>query len=158
MTTTDSRVDYADFTRILPGAQPALLALGKAAGDAGLDKALSELVKIRVSQINGCTFCLRYHLDLARGLGVAQDKLDLVACWRDAGLFDAREQAALAWAECLTEIGPDGVPEPLHAALRAVFTETEIVALTAAIATINAWNRLGVGLRFAPSLRSREAA
>jgi AhpD family alkylhydroperoxidase len=145
-------VNYEDFTRIAPQARDALLALGNATASAGFDKPLTELVKLRVSQINGCAFCLQIHLTIARRLGVPAAKLDLVATWRDAGIFSAREQAALAWAELLTRFADGAVPHDAWAALREEFSETEAVWLSVAIATINAWNRLGVGLRFAPSI------
>ncbi len=77
-------------------------------GDSGLDKALTELIKIRASQINGCAFCVQFHLNLARKAGVPQTKLDLVAVWRDAGVFTAREMAALAWTEALTQVTTGG--------------------------------------------------
>ncbi len=102
MTTGHARIGYSAFGEIAPAALSALLALGQAVDDAGLDKRLTELVKLRASQINGCTFCVQYHLNVARGLRVEPAKLDLVAAWRDAGVFSARERAALAWAECLT--------------------------------------------------------
>ena len=114
------------------------------------DKALAELIKIRVSQINGCAFCLQHHLNIARKLGVKPEKIDLVAAWRDAGVFSARECAALAWSECLTNLPTSGAPDDTYAAVRAHFTEAEAVFLTVAIGTINNWNRIGVALRFAP--------
>jgi AhpD family alkylhydroperoxidase len=146
------RLSYRAFTAAAPAVHAALGALGKAVDDTGLDKALSELVKIRASQLNGCAFCLRMHLDLARRLGVAADKLDLVAVWREAGVFSAREMAALDWTEALTVLGSGGAPDDVHAELLRQFSETEALALTVAIGTINQWNRIGVGLRFAPQL------
>ena len=93
---TDARIEFAEFEKIAPEVRAALTALSKAVGDSGFDKALIELIKIRASQINGCTFCVQFHLNLARKFGVPQTKLDLVAVWRDAGIFSARELAALA--------------------------------------------------------------
>ena len=87
---TDARMEYAEFERIAPEARAALSALSKAVGDSGLDKGLTELIKIRASQVNGCAFCLQYHLNLARKAEVPQTKLDLVAIWRDAGVFSAK--------------------------------------------------------------------
>ena len=81
-----------------------MLALSQLAGKAGLDKQLLELVKIRASQINGCAFCVQYHILEAERLGVPADKLNLVVVWREAPQFSARERAALAWTEALTEL------------------------------------------------------
>ncbi|MGR6430689.1 carboxymuconolactone decarboxylase family protein [Rhizobium sp. PAMB 3174] len=143
-------VSYKTFTTTAKDAYAGLSALSKAVNDAGMDKALTELVKIRVSQINGCAFCLQFHITLARKLGVEQRKLDLVAVWKEAGIFSAREMAALAWAEQLTTIANDPVPSDAYDAMRQEFSEEEGIFLTVSIATINAWNRIGAGLAFAP--------
>lgn len=144
------RLDAPDFTRTAPAVYAAMLALGKAVDDAGLEKELTELVKVRASQINGCAYCLQLHLDVARKAGVPQAKLDLVATWREAGAFSARECAALAWTEALTDVARQGAPDELHAQVAAQFPGAQLAFLTTAIATINAWNRIAVALRFAP--------
>ena len=120
MSTDHSRVTYQAFGEVAPAAYAALVALGKAVDDHGLDKSLTELVKLRVSQINGCAFCVQHHLNVARRAGVSAAKLDLVVTWTDAGLFSARECAALAWAECLTALATQGAPDDAYSALRAV--------------------------------------
>lgn len=134
-----------------PAAVAALRAMTKAVADAGLDKALTELLKVRVSQINGCAFCTQFHLNLARQLGVDGAKLDLVAAWRDAPVFTPRERAALAFAEHLTLMAGRG--EEADMLPRATFSDDEILHLTIAVATINAWNRIAGGLRFPPPPR-----
>ena len=149
---TEARLEWEDFRRIAPEANAALLTLGKAAEDAGLGKELLELVKLRVSQINGCAFCAQFHLNAARKAGVAAEKLDLAAVWRDAGVFSGREQAALAWAETLTEISRRGAPDAAYAALREAFDEREAVFLTVAVGTINMWNRIAGSFRFSPPI------
>ena len=149
---TDARIEFAEFEKIAPEARAALTALSKAVGDSGFDKALIELIKIRASQINGCTFCVQFHLNLARKFGVPQTKLDLVAVWRDAGIFNAREMAALAWTEALTHVTPSGVADEDFATARNEFDESELVFLTAAIASINAWNRIAMAFRFLPPI------
>ena len=105
-----ARSEYEDFKKIAPDAYELVLALGQVAAKAGLDKQLLELVKLRASQINGCAFCVQHHILLSERLGVPVDKLNLVAVWREAPIFSARERAALAWAEALTLL-PDGVSE-----------------------------------------------
>ena len=144
-------VSYDSLRIAVPAAHAALLALGKAVDDAGLDKRLSEIVKIRVSQINGCAFCVGYHLDTARRLGIADPVLDLIAVWHDSPAFPPRERAALAWAEQLTRAAdtPSGAAE----APRAWFSRDETMLLAVAIATINAWNRIAGGLHFPPPTR-----
>ncbi len=143
-------MEFDTFAALAPAAVAGLMALGKVTDASGLEKALTELVKLRVSQMNGCAFCLQYHLNIARQHGVDPVKLDLVAAWRDAGVFSAREMAALAWAEHLTRLAATPLPAEAFAALRAQFSESEAVSLTVAIGTINAWNRLGAGLGFVP--------
>lgn len=147
-----SGISYEQFEAIAPGARAALQAMGKAVDDSGLEKTLTELIKLRVSQINGCAFCIQFHLNLARRLGVAAPKLDLVAAWRDAGVFSPRELAALGWAEHVTKLEDGEATEQLRASLRDHFSETEIIHLTVATANINAWNRIAGTLHFAPPI------
>jgi AhpD family alkylhydroperoxidase len=147
-----ARLDYAQFGKVAPAVVSALQALSKTASEAGLEKDLIELIKIRASQINGCAFCLQYHLNEARKLGVAPEKLDLAATWPDAGIFSERERAALAWTETLTEVSRHGASDEAYAAVGKQFNENEVAFLTVAIGTINLWNRLGVGFRFSPPI------
>ncbi len=121
----------------------------------GLDHGLLHLVEVRASQLNGCAFCMDMHATDALEGGESQRRLNLLAAWREVPLFTPREKAALAWTEALTELGRHGVDDALYAATRAHFTEQEVVDLTYAIALINAWNRLGVGLQ--PDLPSGKA-
>lgn len=81
------RSDFPDFERAVPAVVAALRLLGKAVDDSGLDKPLTELLKLWASQLNGCAFCLQFHLNLARKLGLAPAKIDLLATWREAGVF-----------------------------------------------------------------------
>ncbi len=155
---TDARMEFAEFEKTAPEARAALTALSKAVSDSGLDKALTELIKIRASQVNGCAFCVQFHLNFARKFDVPQTKLDLVAVWRDAGVFTSREMAALAWTESLTQLTPSGVADEDFAAARKEFSESELVFLTAAIASINAWNRIAMAFRFSPPIPQETAS
>jgi AhpD family alkylhydroperoxidase len=146
-----ARMEFAPFMKAAPDVIAALRALTKATVDAGLEKDLIELVKIRASQINGCAFCLQFHLNEARKMGMAAEKLDLVATWSEAGIYSEREQAALAWTETLTRVA-DGVSDEAYAAVGKAFSEKETMYLTAAIGNINAWNRIGVAFRFSPPI------
>jgi AhpD family alkylhydroperoxidase len=152
------RLTYDAFRKIAPAAHDALLAMGKSADESGIDKQVIELVKLRVSQINNCAFCLQIHLNTARRLGLPAEKLDLVATWREAGLYSDKECAALGWAEALVHLADGSVSDDAYAAVRQHFSEEEVVHLSVAIANINAWNRLGAGFRFAPPIPKRAAA
>src|SRR5258707_1961229 len=97
MKMSHARKEYEDFRTLAPDAYEIVLALGKAAAKAGIDKQLLELIKLRASQINGCAFCVQYHILQGKSLGMSADKLNLVVVWREAPPFSARERAALAW-------------------------------------------------------------
>jgi len=153
----DARMEFAEFEKIAPEARAALSALSKAVEDSGLEKGLIELLKIRASQVNGCAFCVQFHLNLARKAGVAQTKLDLVAVWRDAGVFSEREMAALAWTEELTNVTPNGVGNEAYGAAERAFTKSELVFLTVAVASINTWNRIAMAFRFTPPIPQERA-
>ena len=146
------RLTYDAFARIAPVAQQSLISMGRQADESGIDKQIIELVKLRVSQLNNCAFCLQIHLNVARKLGLPQEKLDLVATWQEAGIFSERECAALDWSETLTRLVGHSVPDAAYEAVRRHFTEEEVVVLSVSIATINAWNRLGAAFRFAPPI------
>lgn len=146
------RSEWKDFKAIAPELDAMVRALGSAAAQFGLDKQLLELIKLRASQINGCAFCVQFHILAAEALGVATDKINLVVVWREAPLFSPRERAALAWTEALTLL-PQGVSDELYAEVSAEFSEKELAYLTSAIAGINVWNRLGVAYRWSPPAR-----
>ncbi len=143
------RLGRAAFKRHAPAFGTALAAIDAAAVEAGLDPGLLELVKLRASQINGCAFCVQYHLTAARTLRVSRDKLDLLVTWQDAAAFSDRERAALAWTEAVTEVGL-GISDDDYDDAREHFPEAQLAHLSAAIAVINAWNRISIGFRFAP--------
>jgi AhpD family alkylhydroperoxidase len=133
-----------------------MVTLGGAAVKAGIEKELLELIKIRASQINGCAFCVQFHILQAEGLGVSADKINLVVVWREAPQFSARERAALAWTEALTVV-TSGVGDDVYAQASAAFSEKELAYLSSAIGAINAWNRLGVAYRWTPPARPKAA-
>lgn len=153
-----SRMDYDVFKVFQADAHAALIALGRTVDEGGLEKDLTELVKLRVSQMNGCAFCIQLHLNIARKLGIDEVKLGLVSAWRDAGVFSRREVAALQWAELLTRLNGEGAAQAEWAALRETFDEQEAALLTVTVGTINNWNRIAIGLRFAPPIVRKDAA
>jgi len=99
-----ARSEQRDFKALAPDVSDIVLALSHAAAKAGIDKQLLELIKLRASQINGCAFCVQFHILQGERLGIAADKLNLVVVWREVALFSARERAALAWTEALTRL------------------------------------------------------
>lgn len=113
----------------------------------GVEKSLMELVKIRVSQINQCAFCIDMHTKDARAGGETEQRIYALSAWRETPFFSDRERAALAWAEANTLL-PQGVSQHLFEQVREQFTEAQLTNLTLAIVSINGWNRFGVS--FAP--------
>jgi AhpD family alkylhydroperoxidase len=149
-----ARSEYKDFMTLAPDAYATVLALGKIAANAGIDRQLLELIKLRASQINGCAFCVQYHIMESEKLGVPTDKLNLVVVWREAPQFSQRERVALAWTEALTLLA-DGVSDDVYAEASREFSEKELVYLTSAIASINVWNRFGAAFQWTPPARKQ---
>ena len=143
------RINQADVYKLQPALLKSLIGLGDAAASE-LEHSLIHLVKLRASQINGCAFCQHMHANEARKDGEQQHRLDVLPAWREVAIFSARERAALAWTEALTRLADQPVSDACFTEVRTQFSEKEIVNLSAAIATINAWNRIAVGFNFAP--------
>jgi len=136
-----------DHWSVAPALMQGLLDLQQVADSAGIERSLHFLLTFRVSQINGCAFCMNMHSAEAKAHGESDQRLFLLSAWHETNLFSPRERAALNWAEVLTRLPGGHVSDADFAAMRAEFTEFEIAAVTLAIATINAWNRFGVGMR-----------
>ncbi len=130
-----------------PEVMKALGALEACVRDCGLEPILMELVRTRVSQINGCAFCIHMHMGDARAQGETEERLLALAAWADSPLYTERERAALAWTEALTLVSRTQVPDAVYERARAQFTEAELVKLTVLVGVINAWNRVAVGFR-----------
>ena len=113
--------------------------------NSSLEPGLSELVKIRASQINGCANCLNMHTVFAREHGETEQRIYLLSAWRDAPCYSGRERAALAWTEALTRISEGHTHESVYEDLTTHFTEEEQVNLTLLINVINGWNRIAIG-------------
>ena len=145
-----------DYTQVSPAGAKALGSVYGYVMQSGLDPVLVDLVYLRVSQINGCAYCLDMHTrDLVKK-GVTIDKLALVQAWREAGkVFSEREKAALAWAESVTQVAQTGVPDADFQAASAVFSEKELVDLTFAIGLMNTYNRLAISFRNPPEAARR---
>ena len=140
-----------DFYTASPDAMKAMLALEAAVGKLSIERPLLELVRLRVSQINGCAFCLDMHTRDLLKKGLTPVKLALVQVWDEAGdVFTEREKAALAWAETVTRVSETHVPDAAFKAASAVFEDKELADLTMAIGLINAYNRLAISFRNVP--------
>jgi len=125
---------------------------------ASFDPKLLELVKVRVSQMNGCAHCLHMHRQDALKRGETEERLLLLNAWHESKLYTDRERAALAWAEALTRIAESHAPDAVYEEARSTFSEDELVALSIGVAMINAWNRLAIGFRLQhPADRKRAA-
>lgn len=123
-----------------------------------VDAKLRALVELRVSQVNGCAFCLNQHSEEARHAGEDQQRLDVLSAWRETTFFTDKERAALAWAEAVTHLGPHGVADEVFDALRPHFDDKEITDLTLVIVTMNAWNRISISFHAGPTRRTAAAA
>ncbi|MDR3440479.1 carboxymuconolactone decarboxylase family protein [Telmatospirillum sp.] len=141
-----------DVTTVAPAGYKAMLGVHSYVQNSGLDLGLVELVRLRVSQINGCAFCLAMHVPLARQQGITDDQMHLLVAWREAPVFDAKERAALAWAEALTHLTGGDVADDVYAQVCDQFSTDEIAGLSFAVAEINAWNRLMISSRTPPQI------
>lgn len=139
-----------DYTKLSASASQAMFALEKAVSGLDINRTIKELVKVRVSQLNGCLFCLDMHAKEARLHEERELRLHHLAVWRESPLFDEKERAALEWAELLTRLDGHGVEDESYERALRHFSEKELSDLTFAIMTINAWNRLGVAFRTTP--------
>ncbi|MFI5376057.1 MAG: carboxymuconolactone decarboxylase family protein [Candidatus Rokuibacteriota bacterium] len=139
-----------DLNKISPAAYKAMAGLEGFVKDSGLEPPLLELVRMRASQINGCAYCLDMHSKDARAAGETEQRLYELDAWRETPFYSERERAALAWTEALTLVHETHVPDDVYEEVRKRFTEEEVVSLTAAIVSINGWNRLCIGFRAVP--------
>jgi AhpD family alkylhydroperoxidase len=146
-----------DLTKVSPDGYKAMLGVHSYVQNSGLSLGLLELVKMRVSQINGCAFCIAMHVPLALQHGISEDQLHLLAAWREAPIYTPNERAALAWAEALTRLTGGDVSNEVYAEMRRHFSEKEVADLSFAVAEINAWNRLMICTRTPPQLGSKSA-
>lgn len=140
-----------DYNKVAPAGVKALGGVYGYIAKSSLSPVLVDLVYLRVSQINNCAYCLDMHTRDLLKKGQPIEKIALLQAWREAGaLFDARERAALAWAESVTGVAETGVPDSDFAAARTVLSEPELVDLTIAIGLMNAYNRMAIAFRNTP--------
>jgi AhpD family alkylhydroperoxidase len=152
MTTVAAPTPEADplrvsMARYFPQGYQAMGALQEAVSAGPLDPFLSELVKLRASQINGCAYCIDMHTKDARAIGETDERMHLVGAWREAPGFSARERVALALAEAITLVTEGHVPDEVWEAAADEFAADELMNLVWEIVAINAWNRIAISTR-----------
>jgi AhpD family alkylhydroperoxidase len=140
-----------DFYKANPNAIKALLALEERIAKSGLEKSLTELVRLRASQINGCAFCVDMHVTDARKGGETERRLATVVVWRETPFFTDRERAALEWTEAVTLVSHGHVSDAVWEAVKPHFSEEELVDLTLLVNAINSWNRFAIAFRKMPA-------
>jgi AhpD family alkylhydroperoxidase len=147
-----------DLSQSVPkDALQALYGLEQYIRKSGLEAKLLELVRMRASQINGCAYCLDMHSKDARAEGETEQRLYGLSAWRETPYYSDRERVALEWTESVTLVSRDQVPDELYERARRHFSEAELVNLTLAVVTINAWNRLAISFRAVPGSYQRQA-
>ena len=139
-----------DYHQAADGAYQAMLGMEKYVRTCGLEHSLLELIKTRASQINGCAYCIDMHTKDARAAGETEQRLYGLSAWRETPFYSERERAALEWTEALTLISTNDVPDELYERVKRHFNDQELVNLTLAVITINAWNRLAIPFRSVP--------
>lgn len=122
--------------------------VGTIAEQAGIDARLKELLLIHASQLNGCAYCVRIHVDRGVAAGLDADVIAQLAAWRDSGVFDERERAALELAEAFTFIHEDGIPDEVYDHVGGILSEQEYVAISWLLVSINAFNRIAIAGRY----------
>lgn len=130
-------------------AMKTLFSFGRYLSQSSIEPALLHLLEFRVSQINGCAFCLDMHSKDLRAGGETEQRLYVLDAWREAPFYTDRERAALAWVEALTKIPGGQVPDDVYEEARSQFSEEEMIDLTMAVLAINSWNRLNIAFRSA---------
>jgi AhpD family alkylhydroperoxidase len=140
-----------DFYKANPRAIKALMALEEQISSSSIEKPLTELVRLRASQINGCAFCVDMHSTDARKGGETERRLAAVVVWHETPFFSERERAALAWTEAVTLVSHEHVPDAVWEAVKPHFSDEEIVDLTLLISAINSWNRFAISFRKMPA-------
>lgn len=136
-----------DYVKVAPGAYDAMLGLHKYLGHSGLDDRLLNLLYLRVSQVNGCAFCVDMHWKDLRSVGEDEQRLYMLSAWREWPGYSERERAALEWAEAVTRLERGEVPDAVYRQAREQFSEAELADLTLAVAAINSWNRFNIAFR-----------
>jgi AhpD family alkylhydroperoxidase len=142
-----SRLDY---TKVAPEVYRSMLGLEKTINHSGLEDVLLDLIRLRVSQINGCAYCIDMHAKDLRARGESEQRIYLLNAWRESPFYTERERIALDWAETLTQVTEKHISDEIYEQARQQFTEAELANLTLAVVSINGWNRLNIAFQVAP--------
>jgi AhpD family alkylhydroperoxidase len=150
--TADAPHARLDIAALAPAAYKAMIALDSRVHAGPLPAELLELVKLRASQINGCAYCVDSHSADAAKAGASPARIAAVAAWEEGPFFSAAERSVLALTESMTRLSEGGprVPDHLWRATASHYPDEEMAQLVMLLATINAWNRIGVGARMVP--------
>ena len=151
----EQRIDQSEVPQ---GAIKAMLGLSGYLAKSGLEPTLLNLIDMRVSQINGCAYCLDMHSKDLRAAGETEQRLYLLDAWRESPFYSERERAALAWAEAVTLVTEGHVPDEVYEQARGQFSAEELANLTLAVVAINGWNRLNIAFRTTPGTYQASAA
>jgi len=143
----EPRIDYLKSAR---GAYHALLGIEHYLEQCGLEESLQNLIKLRVSQINGCAYCIDMHWKDLKAAGEAEQRLYGLDAWEESPYYTDRERAALTWAESVTNIQEGHVPDGVFERVKEFFNDKELADLTLAVTAINSWNRLSIAARTVP--------
>ena len=135
---------------VAPEAYKAMVGLETYMSKSSIEKPLQHLIKLRVSQINGCAYCIDMHWKDLRALGESEQRLYGLDAWRESPYYTDRERAALEWAESLTLIAANHVPDSVYDIVRSQFSEKEVADLTLGVVAINGWNRIAISARSEP--------
>ncbi|CDZ32400.1 Alkylhydroperoxidase like protein, AhpD family [Neorhizobium galegae bv. officinalis] len=136
-----------NMLKAAPEAVKAVTALENYVQASGLERRFIHLIKLRASQINGCAYCVDMHVKESRHDGLSEQWINMMCVWWESPVYDDKERALLGWVDAVTRIADTGIPDATFDALKAHFTEEEIVKITVALGVINTWNRLAVGFR-----------
>ena len=149
-TQTSARLDFETLQKFTPAEVSGLYAIEKALAESNLEPQLREIIKLRASQINGCAFCLAFHLPKARAAGLTDNDIHLLNAWRETPWFSPAERAVLEFTEHVTRISEHHVPVPVYEALQQFYTPEQFAKITFAVVVINSWNRLMITLEVPP--------
>ncbi|MDQ0133998.1 AhpD family alkylhydroperoxidase [Neorhizobium galegae] len=136
-----------NMLKAAPEAVKAVTALENYVQASGLERRFIHLIKLRASQINGCAYCVDMHVKESRHDGLSEQWINMMCVWWESPVYDDKERALLGWVDAVTRIADTGIPDSAFDALKAHFSEEDMVKITVALGTINVWNRLAVGFR-----------
>jgi AhpD family alkylhydroperoxidase len=139
-----------DYQQASPKGVQAMFQLERSVRESGLEPKLLELIKTRASQMNGCAYCIDMHTKDARAHGETEQRLFALNAWREAPFYTEKERAALKWTEAITDIQRGHAADDVFEEVRKHFADAELMSLTLAITTINAWNRIAIAFRLVP--------